>query len=45
VLPAVLWLRYRVASAANENITIQNNTIRQNANEGILFHYSSRHCH
>jgi hypothetical protein len=25
--------------AANENITIQNNTIRQNANEGILFHY------
>ncbi|MCS7198679.1 MAG: right-handed parallel beta-helix repeat-containing protein, partial [Candidatus Bipolaricaulota bacterium] len=24
---------------ANENITIQNNTIRQNANEGILFHY------
>jgi parallel beta-helix repeat protein len=25
--------------AANENITIQNNTIRDNANEGILFHY------
>jgi parallel beta-helix repeat protein len=27
--------------AANENITIQNNTIRQNANEGILFHYDT----
>ena len=26
--------------AANENITIQNNTIRDNANEGILFHYN-----
>jgi hypothetical protein len=25
--------------AANENITIQNNAIRQNTNEGILFHY------
>ncbi len=25
--------------AANENITIQNNTILANANEGILFHY------
>ncbi|MCS7197497.1 MAG: right-handed parallel beta-helix repeat-containing protein [Candidatus Bipolaricaulota bacterium] len=27
--------------AANENITIQNNTIRQNANEGILFTYTT----
>jgi hypothetical protein len=27
--------------AANENITIQNNTIRDNANEGILFHYDT----
>jgi hypothetical protein len=36
---ALCGVAHAGGQAANENITIQNNTIRQGANEGILFHY------